>query len=110
MTLQSKLLIVGALPAGLHKALSQNFELFPLWTVEDRASFLQTHQGQFAGGVTMSRYGCQADVFACLRDRVLVCFGLRRDHITPDRLAVRCAEAQFSTPSRRACGIRRFLI
>jgi phosphoglycerate dehydrogenase-like enzyme len=81
MTLQSKLLIVGALPAGLHKALSQNFELVPLWTVEDRASFLQTHQGQFAGGVTMSRYGCQADVFACLRDRVLVCFGVGFDGI-----------------------------
>jgi hydroxypyruvate reductase len=81
MSPQPKLLILGPLPAGLQKDLSHNFELVPLWTVEDRASFLQTHQGQFAGGVTMSRHGCQADVFACLRGTVLVCFGVGFDGI-----------------------------
>jgi len=76
MTLQPKLLIVGPLPAGLQKDLSQKFELVPLWTVQDRTKFLQSQQGQFVGGVTMSRHGCQADVFACLRGTVLVCFGV----------------------------------
>ena len=81
MTLQPKLLIVGPLPAGLQKDLSKNFDLVSLWTVEDRANFLQSHQGQFVGGVTMSRHGCQADVFACLSGTVLVCFGVGFDGI-----------------------------
>lgn len=81
MTHPRKLLIVGPLPAGLQKDLSQNFELVPLWTVKDRASFLQKHCGEFVGGVTMSRHGGQADVFECLRDTVLVCFGVGFDGI-----------------------------
>jgi hypothetical protein len=44
MTLQPKLLIVGPLPAGLQKDLSQKFELVPLWklVVDNLNSFLNT--------------------------------------------------------------------
>ncbi len=81
MSTLPKILIIGPIPPGLEKSLSLQFEWVPLWQVQDRASFLQSHQGQFVAGVTMSRHGCQADVFACLKNTVLVCFGVGFDGI-----------------------------
>ncbi len=76
MPVRDKLLLVGPLPSALEKELSANFELLPLWLEPDRANFLQQHQGQFVAGVTMSRHGCQEDVFSCLRNKAVVCFGV----------------------------------
>lgn len=70
------LLVVGPLPPGLTQRLQADYRLHPLWQESERAAFLQRHAGQFAGGVTMSRHGCQADVFACLHHTVLACFGV----------------------------------
>jgi len=72
----SELLMLGPLPPGLMQLLQPHYRLHPLWTEEDRAAFLQSSVGRFAGGVTMSRHGGQADVMACLSGRVLACFGV----------------------------------
>jgi lactate dehydrogenase-like 2-hydroxyacid dehydrogenase len=73
--------MVGPLPAGLVHKLESRFELVPLWTQADRQTFLREQQGQFVGGVTMSRHGGPADVLACLQGTVLVCFGVGFDGI-----------------------------
>jgi hydroxypyruvate reductase len=71
-----ELLMLGPLPPGLMQLLQAHYRLHPLWTEPDRAAFLQSNVGRFAGGVTMSRHGGQADVMACLNGRVLACFGV----------------------------------
>jgi len=81
MTGRLQLLMVGPLPPGLERQLAANYDLVPLWQQADREQFLSSHQQHFAAGVTMSRHGCQADVFACLSGRVLVCFGVGFDGI-----------------------------
>jgi hydroxypyruvate reductase len=76
-----KLLMIGPLPPGLVAKLSSNFDLVPLWLETNRDEFLKSHQGEFAAGVTMSRHGCQEDVFACLKNKAVVCFGVGFDGI-----------------------------
>lgn len=76
-----KLLMIGPLPPGLVAKLSSNFDLVPLWLETNRDEFLKNHQGEFAAGVTMSRHGCQEDVFACLKNKAVVCFGVGFDGI-----------------------------
>jgi len=71
-----ELLMLGPLPPGLMQLLQPHYRLHPLWTEPKRAAFLQSSVGRFAGGVTMSRHGGQADVMACLSGRVLACFGV----------------------------------
>jgi lactate dehydrogenase-like 2-hydroxyacid dehydrogenase len=76
-----ELLQIGPLPPGLDGLLQPRYRLHPLWKEVDRAAFLAAHRGRFAGGVTMSRHGCSADVFACLTGGVLACFGVGFDGI-----------------------------
>jgi lactate dehydrogenase-like 2-hydroxyacid dehydrogenase len=76
-----KLLQLGPLPPGLTQLLQAHYRLHPLWLEADRATFLELHAGQFAGGVTMSRHGGSADVMACLKGTVLACFGVGFDTI-----------------------------
>ncbi|MCY1165757.1 2-ketogluconate reductase [compost metagenome] len=76
-----KLLQIGPLPPGLTQSLKQHYRLHPLWLEHDREAFLKVHAGTFAGGVTMSRHGGQADVLACLKGTVLACFGAGFDGI-----------------------------
>lgn len=76
-----KLLQIGPLPPGLTQSLQQHYRLHPLWLEHDREAFLKAHTGKFAGGVTMSRHGGQADVLACLKGTVLACFGVGFDGI-----------------------------
>ncbi len=81
MKTPSRLLLVGPLPPDLARQLEACFDCVPLWTQPDRQAFLQSHAGQFVGGVTMSRHGADAQVLACLKGSVLSCFGVGFDGI-----------------------------
>ncbi|MDB5850359.1 MAG: putative D-isomer specific 2-hydroxyacid dehydrogenase [Rhodoferax sp.] len=71
-----ELLQIGPLPPGLVALLTPHYRLHPLWLEADRAGFTKAHVGRFAGGVTMSRHGCDAATMACLAGSVVACFGV----------------------------------
>ena len=95
MDTQTPLLQIGPLPPGLEQLLQMQYRLHPLWKETDRAGFLAEHAGQFAGGVTMSRHGCSADIFASLKGGVVACFGVGYDGI--DLNAAAQYDVQVST-------------
>jgi len=76
-----RLLQIGPLPSALTQALQAGYRVHPLWQEVDRAAFLHSHAGAFAGAVTMSRHGCDAATMACLAGSVVACFGVGFDGI-----------------------------
>lgn len=90
-----KLLQIGPLPRGLEQRLGQRYDLHPLWTEPDRARFLENSKGRFAGGVTMSRHGCPADIFSLLQGTVVACFGVGYEGL--DLEAAKHHDVQVST-------------
>ena len=92
-----RLLQVGPLPPGLVALLTPHYRLHPLWLETSPADFLAASAGQFAGGVTMSRHGCAADVMVCLAGTVVACFGVGFEGL--DRVAAqRFGVAVSTTP------------
>src|SRR5690606_16204082 len=91
----TKLLLIGPLPRGLEQRLGQRYDLHPLWTEPDRARFLENSKGRFAGGVTMSRHGCPADIFSLLQGTVVACFGVGYEGL--DLEAAKRHDVQVST-------------
>jgi hydroxypyruvate reductase len=122
-----RLLQIGALPPGLTKELQALYELHALWQEPDRARFLANLPPEhFAGAVTMSRHGCDADVFARIQNKVLACFGVGFDRIdleaarrfnvavstTPDVLTDCVADLAFGlilATARQIIGANRFV-
>src|SRR5690606_26303677 len=90
-----RLLQIGPLPPGLTGLLERQYVLHPLWKETQRTRFLAEAVGRFDGAVTMSRHGCQADVFSALSNSVVACFGVGFEGLDLD--AARQHNVQVST-------------
>lgn len=91
-----RLLQLGPLPDGLQTALDAQYVIDKLWLAPDRAAFL-AQAGPYAGGVTMSRHGCDEPALQALAGHVLACFGVGIERIDLPA-ARRCNVAVSNTP------------
>jgi len=83
--MKPRVLQTGSLLPALETALSQEFDIHPLWKEPDRAAFLAAHGASFTAMVTSARYGADAGLMAALPAlKAISSFGVGYDTIDID--------------------------